>query len=155
MAQFARFALILLGLISLTAAAQDRFNQRKTLEDGRLLVIQESAMEPSSSGSYTVKLYANDNPQSPYDEFIAGIICKREGILKSFILNDLDGDGTEEIIIVTQNGRSHGHLSANALKISHDTLVKAASVSGESNIQALLTRLEDMLYAKQPKSWWQ
>ena len=112
-------------------------------------------MEPSSSGSYTVKLYANDNPQSPYDEFIAGIICKREGILKSFILNDLDGDGTEEIIIVTQNGRSHGHLSANALKISHDTLVKAASVSGESNIQALLTRLEDMLYAKQPKSWWQ
>ena len=111
MAQFARFALILLGLISLTAAAQDRFNQRKTLEDGRLLVIQESAMEPSSSGSYTVKLYANDNPQSPYDEFIAGIICKREGILKSFILNDLDGDGTEEIIIVTQNGRSHGHLS--------------------------------------------
>ena len=60
--------------LSLQAQAQGVFEQNLSINSELLLLVSENPLEPRSIGSYTVKAYAVDNPELPYDRFIAGLV---------------------------------------------------------------------------------
>ena len=66
-----------------TARADGPFRETFTLRNGQVLVVEESALEPRSVGSYSLRLYSNERPEFPYDKFIAGLVHYRDGILEA------------------------------------------------------------------------
>lgn len=95
-----------------------------------LAVAAEGDLEPRSIGSYSLRLYAKNDPAFPYDDFIAGIVRPRDGSIESIRFADLDRDGVPEIVVVMRAAGSGGFLSADAFRFQTSTLTLLTSVSG-------------------------
>ena len=89
-------------------------NQHK-LSTGLTAVVAEGDFEPRSIGSYSVRIYGA-NPEFPIDDFLCGIIRSRDGSIEKVMIQDINDDGTEEIIIIIRSAGTGGYLSADAFQ---------------------------------------
>lgn len=99
---------------------------------GRLttVVVAEGDFEPLSVKSYSVRAHSAADPRFPFDDFIAGTVQRRDGILENIVFFDMNGDRSPEIIVVTRTAGSGGQLSADAFQLRRSTLAILGSVSG-------------------------
>jgi hypothetical protein len=129
-----RIALFFFGIM-MTAAAigadEERVVKTATFpQTGGSVVAAEGHFEPGSTGSYSLRLYAKNDPAFPYDAFAAGIVRPRDGTLESVKFADLDHNGTTEIVVIIRSAGSGSYLSADAFRFSKKTLTLLTSVSG-------------------------
>jgi hypothetical protein len=102
-------------------------NQHK-LSAGLTAVVAEGDFEPRSIGSYSVRIYGA-NPEFPIDDFLCGTIRSRDGSIEKIMIQDLNGDGNEEIIIIIRSVGTGGYLSADAFQYQSKQLKLIANVT--------------------------
>ncbi len=130
------------------SAAQDtgrfveQFNFPSTT---RVVIVAEGEGEPSSIGSYSVRIYSGIEPEFPVDDFITGIILPRDGVVERVVFQDVNGDAAVEIVVIQRNAGSGSYLAADALQVENNELSRLASVGGlapESDpVAALKTKI--------------
>ncbi len=94
------------------------------------VVVAEGDFEPRSVGSYSIRAYGGTDPRFPYDEFIAGTVRPRDGMVEDVRFSDLDRDGLPDIIVVIRAAGTGGYLSADAFQLQGTVLTLLESVSG-------------------------
>ncbi|MQA92593.1 MAG: hypothetical protein GEU90_20615 [Gemmatimonas sp.] len=114
-----------------TAFARAPQAPAETLEtkmpDGRLVIVSDGPREAASIGSYVVHVYGAANPQSPTDDYVAGIVMPRNGSLLRLEVVDIDGDGSEDLVVVCESAGSGSYLSGDAFRLTGDRIVHIAS----------------------------
>lgn len=93
-------------------------------------VVAEGEFEPRSVGSYSLRIYAGSNPERPFDNFLAGMIKPRDGVVEKVLFHDFDGDGAPELVVVTRSAGSGGYLSADAFSYRGEMLMFLDSACG-------------------------
>jgi hypothetical protein len=94
-----------------------------------VVVVAEGDFEPRSAGSYALRVYGGASKNFPTDDFVAGVVWPRNGIVEGVRFNDLDGDDNTEIIVVIRSAGSGGYLSADAFRFRAGSLEWVVSVS--------------------------
>lgn len=111
-----------------------------------VIVVAEGEYEPRSIGSYSVRIYSGRSSTFRFDDFIAGIVMRRNGIVEAVKFQDLDGDGRPEIVVIVRAVGSGGYLSADAFRYQNRSLELAVAVADLDKradpIQALRDRLK-------------
>ena len=124
------FVAIFVSNVLYAGVDQDRLIQKVKLPSGQLAVVAEGDYEPRSLGSYSVRLYSGENAQFPLDDFVAGIIKKRDnGAIEQVKLADIDGDGHIEIVVIIRCVGTGQYLSADAFAVEKKRLMLRASVA--------------------------
>lgn len=133
--------LLLAGSASLSTFAADSERIVKTAmypQTQATVVVAEGDLEPRSIGSYSIRLYAKNDPSFPYDRFTAGLIRPRDGSIESIRFADIDRDGTPEIVVTMRSSGSGNYQSADAFHVRDKSLSLMKSVSGlEANADAI------------------
>jgi hypothetical protein len=113
-------------------AAESRYAHSNVIRllTGEHVVVAEGEFEPRSIGSYSLRVYSVSSPQFPYDDFRAGIIRPRNGVVERLERHDLDHDGIDEIIVVIRSAGTGGYLSADAFQYRNWQLRLLGSVEG-------------------------
>jgi len=127
------FPFLLTCAVSLSASAADSDRIVKTAlyaPTQATIVVAEGDLEPRSVGSYSIRLYAKNDPAFPYDRFVTGLVRPRDGSVESVRFADLDHDGTPEIIVVLRSSGSGGYQSADAFHFRKKSLQLMKSVNG-------------------------
>ena len=130
-------------LIPVCVHAQGVFQKSLPVSRELLVLVSENPLEPRSVGSYTVNTYAVENPDQPYDRFIAGLVRPRDGVLESIKIVDLNSDGDKELVVVIRSVGTGGYLSADAFDISRDGLTflnKVTGLAADANPVSALTK---------------
>jgi hypothetical protein len=125
----ANLAFCLIWIVSVQAAEPARFVGKVTLPSGQTVVVAEGDFEPRSIGSYSVRLYSGRQPRFPTDDFVAGLIQKRDGAVEKLVLADIDGDRSPEIIVILRSVGTGNYVSAQAFTVAKGQLVLRASVA--------------------------
>ncbi len=102
-------------------------NQHK-LSTGLTVVVAEGDLEPRSIGSYSVRIYRADS-EFPTDDFLSGTVRSRDGSIEKVVIQDINGDGAEEIIIIIRSAGTGGYLSADAFQYGSKKLKLIANVT--------------------------
>lgn len=94
----------------------DRYFKKLLLPfDRGLVVVCEGDFEPRSLGSYSVRWYSAENKEFPFDDFLSGCIRAREdGYIEDVRLQEIDGDGLADVVVVIRSVGNAGGLSAEA-----------------------------------------
>ena len=129
------------SLAAAELAAQGRFMQALALDDGRMVVVAEAEREPRSIGSYSIRLYAVSNPEFPYDDFVHGLVVARDGFVEKTLLEDLDADGSKELVVLVRSVGTGGYLSAQSFKTTRDQIHPFRAVA---DLPALANPLEQL-----------
>lgn len=133
-------SVVLLVAARMAEAGGDRqFLQPLTLADGTVVVVEEGALEPRSIGSFSIRLYSGVNPTYPFDDFISGIVIPRDGTVERLVLADIDGDDTDELIVIMRSVGSGSYQSAKAFAFSGNRLNLISEVD---NLQPELDPIE-------------
>ena len=103
--------------------------QAVSLPSGEHVVVSQPPMEPCSIGSYALRVYRPAAPEFPYDSFVGGLIRARDGTVAHLTTHDIDGDGSEEIIVIIRNAGSGGYLSADAIRYQGKQLTLLITVA--------------------------
>ena len=112
----------------------ERYLNQHKLSTGMVAIIAEGDLEPRSMGSYSIRIYGA-NSQFPADDFLSGTIRTRDGSVEKVIVQDIDRDGTEEVIVFIRNAGSGHYLSMDVFQYQFKKLKLITSVSGlEPNI---------------------
>ncbi len=117
-------------------------NQHK-LSTGYTAVVAEGEFEPRSIGSYSVRIYGA-NPEFPTDDFLSGTVRSRDGSIEKVVIQDINGDGAEEIIIIIRSAGTGGYISADAFQYRSKQLKLISNVTDlEKNADPIheLTRI--------------
>jgi hypothetical protein len=109
------------------------------------LVVAEGDFEPRSIGSYALRVYAARSDNFPTDEFIAGIVRPRNGIIEAVRFDDIDGDNRPEIIVVMRSAGSGGYLSADAFRYENRSLQLIISVADLDKMADAIEALREKL----------
>ena len=109
--------------------SSDRYVKLHRLPTGQVAVVAEGDLEPRSTGSYTVRIYSNQRPEFPVDDFICGIVQARAGTVEDVLLADLDQDGLKELIVTIRSVGTGGYLSADAFRFRDSRLTNIGSVT--------------------------
>ena len=124
------FSVLVSAHLLFGAQSEQRFVQLfqfpGTLES---LVIAEGDLEPRSVGSYAVRVYEAHSEKFATDEFIAGIVRPRNGIIEAVRFDDIDGDNRPEIVVVIRAVGSGGYLSADGFRFRNRLLEWMGSVA--------------------------
>jgi len=133
--------------IVLGAQANPRFvKQFQVGGSSEVIVVAEGEFEPRSIGSYSVRIYSGRSSKFPFDDFIAGIVMRRNGAVEAVKFPDLDGDGKPEVVVIVRAVGSGGYLSADAFRYRNRSLEFAVAVSDLDKradpIQALRDKLK-------------
>jgi hypothetical protein len=75
-----------------------------------------------------VRLYAAGDPAFPTDRFLSGLVRARSGIIERILLDDLDGDGRPELVVVTRSVGTGGAVSADAYSVDSRRAVRRDGV---------------------------
>ena len=129
------------------AAANQRFVKKfQVAGSSEVIVVAEGEFEPRSIGSYSVRIYSARISKFPFDDFIAGIVMRRNGAVEDVKFHDLDGDGIPEVVVIVRSVGSGGYLSADAFRYRNKSLELAVAVSDLDKradpIQALRDKLK-------------
>lgn len=123
----------------------DRFVHQAKLSIGLTAVVAEGDFEPRSIGSYSLRIYGA-NPEFPTDDFLSGTVRSRDGYIEKVVIQDINGDGAEEIIVIVRSAGTGGYLSADAFQYRSKQLALTSSVADlQKNvdpIQELTKRLK-------------
>lgn len=129
-----RTALLLVPGLAVCACAAvkpsdpDRFSDRLTLASGETIVVEEPEYEARSIGSFSVRVYAPAGSGDATTFFKSGIVRARDGVVEKIMKADVDGDGTEEVVVVARSVGTGNYLSAWAFSYRNGTLVSLAEV---------------------------
>ncbi len=123
-------ALLMLASVVTRADGDVGFSENLTLPDGRVVVVSEPTAEPRSVGSYSIRVYSGANPQFPFDDFVCGVVLARDGFLEKVALEDLDSDGSAELVVVMRSAGSGSYLSARAFSLDGGVISQVAGVDG-------------------------
>jgi hypothetical protein len=127
-----------------TIVADDRFVQQINLPSGQVVIVAEGDLEPRSVGTYTVRLYSGKSPRSPVDDFIAGALRERDGVVEKVLLADVDSDGRVEVIVIVRNVGSGSYLSGDAFAFDQKRLTLRASVKNLPKDADVVSALKKM-----------
>jgi hypothetical protein len=106
---------------------------------GATVVVDEGEFEPRSIGSYALRVYEGASNKNSTDNFVAGLIRRRNGAVEAVRLTDIDGDQRPEIIVVIRSVGSGGYISADAFRYRLRSLQLIASVADlEANADPVL-----------------
>ena len=94
-----------------------------------VVVVAEGDFEPRSIGSYALRVYGGASKNSPTDDFVAGVIWSRKGIIEAVRFDDIDGDDKPEIVVITRSVGSGRYLSADAFRYRAKSLEWVVSAS--------------------------
>jgi Periplasmic lysozyme inhibitor of I-type lysozyme len=111
---------LLLLAVSVQAQAPERFVSKIALPTGQTAVVAEGDLEARSIGSLSVRLYAKAEPADETTFFTSGLVRPRDGTVERIELADVDGDGTQEIVVITRSVGTGGYLSAQAVAVAGD-----------------------------------
>ena len=146
-----KHALAILGLSVLLLSSVHAEDGRRVVKQatmpksGQMVVVAEGDLEPRSVGSYTVRLYAKNDPAYPYDRFVAGTVRPRNGMIQDLTFADIDKNGQPDIIVITRYAGSGNFVTAEAFRLQSKTLSLLTSVAGldasKDAIQALKQKL--------------
>ena len=133
---------------ALNAEESARFLRKAEIPGGpRIVVVAEGDFEPSSVGSYSLRVYAGSNPRFPYDNYIAGTVRPRDGTVEDVRFCDVNLDGSLDIIVVIRSAGTGSYLSMDAFQLHGNILTLLGSVSGLAKdadpIRALETQLRN------------
>jgi hypothetical protein len=145
-----KIALLLAALIvSASSIAAD--NGGRVIKTGLfpqtkgMIVVAEGDYEPRGIGSYTLRVYAKNDPAYPYDEFLTGTIRPRNGTVESLKFADVDHDGNPEIIVTTRYVGSGNYVTVDAFRLRKKNLQLVTSIAGmdanKDAVQALKKKL--------------
>ena len=109
----------------------NRYVNQHKLSTGMTVVVTEGEFEPRSMGSYSIRIYGA-NPEFPADDFLCGAVRARDGVVEKVIIQDINKDGTEEIIIIIRYVGTGGYLSADAFQYQSKLLELKANVDTQS-----------------------
>lgn len=129
-------AVLCLGaaLTAHVAAADERFVGKLALSNGQTAVIAEGDLEARSIGSYTVRLYSpvggTSGAGTDATTFVTGLFEKRDGVIESVMLADVDRDGRDEIVVVMRSVGTGSYLTAHAITVREKRLEMRATVVG-------------------------
>jgi len=94
-----------------------------------VVVVAEGDFEPRSTGSYSLRVYGGTSKKFPTDNFIAGLVRPRNGIVEGVRFDDVDDDDQPEIVVIVRAVGSGGYVSADAFRYRTRSLEYIASVS--------------------------
>ena len=106
------------------------FSEGVQLLKNSYVVVEESALEPRSIGSYSIRLYDLTTPDFPTDNFVSGIIRVREGTIQSIEKVDVNSDGEEDLVVLIRSAGSGGYLQIEAFQCSDKKIEVLASELG-------------------------
>jgi Periplasmic lysozyme inhibitor of I-type lysozyme len=122
--------ILLAARIVFAAEQEHRFVQKFRFPAApEVAVVAEGDFEPRSFGSYTLRLYGGGSGEFPTDDFIAGIVRSRNGVIEAVRLDDIDGDNGPEIIVVMRAAGSGGYLAADGFRYRNKSLEWIGSVA--------------------------
>ena len=90
------------GCTSAPVAAGDRFVARFPLRGGFVCVVAEGDLEPRSIGTFSVRVYRNLD----VGDYVAGVIARRDGFVKTAYRVARDGSTVDEIIVEVETAGS-------------------------------------------------
>ena len=123
-------SLILLAALASGAGANSRFAKRFQIPgSSAVVVVAEGEFEPRSVGSYTLRVYGGRSEKFPTDDFIAGVVRPRNGVIEAVRFDDVDGDDKPEIVVTIRTVGAGGYISADAFRYQNGSLEFTASVS--------------------------
>ncbi len=126
-----RYAAILLLVAAVPfAAAEGRFVSRLALASGQTVVIAEVDFEARSIGSFSVRLYEAAAAADATTFFLAGLILPRDGVVESVTPADVNGDGREDVVVVTRSVGTGSYLGAHAIAVGSEELQELISMDG-------------------------
>ena len=96
----------------------------------QFVTVAPGPREAASIGSYAVRVYGARSPQFPTDDFLGGVVRKRDGTLQRLVWQDVLRNGSKELVVVCASAGSGGYLSADALGVRNGSVVVVASVKG-------------------------
>lgn len=115
---------------SLAEGTELNRTKRATLPDGRIIVVAEGAGEPGGTGSYSMRLYSGKNPHFPLADFTGGVVRPRNGFVDRIELEDLDGNGDVEVIVIIRRAGSSPSLSADAFSVAETSFILFDTLHG-------------------------
>lgn len=125
-------ALLLAALVltsSVFAADKDR-SKSATMANGMTIVVSEGALEPRGAGSYSLQLYAKNDPAYPYDRFVAGLVHRRNGTVEEIRLVDLNRDKQMELVVIARYIGSGEYLTVDAFQVRQKSVRLLTSIAG-------------------------
>ncbi len=128
--------MLLCALLTLfnIARAESLFQKTLKLRTGQLLVVEESALEPRSIGSYSLRLYSGERPEFPYDRFVTGLVQARDGVLEAALELDLRYCDSCVVICLRSAG-SGGYLTRHVFSYSDQRLeLRSAQSLGPAEV---------------------
>jgi len=145
-----KIALLLISLVSagltgnVFAVDKDR-TLSATMPQGIIVVAEEGILEPRSAGSYSLQLYAKNDPTYPYDQFITGLVRPRNGALAEIKFADLTRDGQAEIIVITRYTGSGAFVTVDAFSVKKKSVHLLTSIAGMDAKKDVLKALKNKL----------
>lgn len=126
-------AFVCLAFLNTSHASDDslRYVKKHLLPTGQVAVVAEGDLEPRSIGSYSIRIYSNEDKKYPTDDFICGIIQTRDGSVENVTFADINQDKIKEIIITIRCVGTSSTLSADAFSFKDKQLVKVATISDQ------------------------
>lgn len=115
------FFLTLFITCAASAADQERIKVA-TMPQGMTVLVAEGKLEPRSIGSYSLHLYAKNDPAYPYDRFIAGLVRPRNGTVEEIKFADVNGDKKDDIIVITRYTGSGAFITVDAFRFNKQSL---------------------------------
>jgi len=122
---------ILITGTAVCASAGERYTKKHQLDVKHMVVVAEGDYEPRSIGSYSIRLYKILSAEYPTDNYVCGFIRPRDGVVENVLFEDLDENGTAEIIVIMRCAGTGSYISADAFKYAKEKL-------------ALLVRVEQL-----------
>ena len=104
------------------------FSEGVQLLKNSYVVVEESASEPRSIGSYSIRLYDLKSPDFPTDNFVSGIVRARDGTVQSIEKADINKDGEEDLVVLIRSAGSGGYLQVEAFQCIDGEIEVIASV---------------------------
>ena len=124
------------------SADTKHYVQTVVLPQGEMVVVADGEFEPENQGSYSVRLYAPETAQNRFAKLLDGIICQREnGGIEDVLVEDLAGDGKDEIVVLFRNTAKNDVLAAEAFRVVHHKIQRVVSVANQAANADVVTLL--------------
>lgn len=142
---------LLLAAASL-AQASDRFVQKIGLRPGLVAVVAEGDLEARSTGSYSVRVYADPAamPENETTFYAAGLLRPRDGFVRSAAPLAIAGRKAPLLLVVVESAGSGSYLSADAFAIDGRSIRVLASVRDLAAGEDAAARIRRRLAAGRP-----
>jgi len=133
------------ALTSFTTWAEESslFSQVLVWRESGRVIVSESDQEPRSIGSFSIRVYGGANPDFPFDDYQAGGIFSRDGVIESIHILDVNSDDLDDLVVVQRAVGSGGYRSADAFSVGQTQIVRIGGVTGVAPDVDLLELLKE------------